>query len=287
MKKILLSEPRGFCSGVKKALQIVDEALIEHKNRIYVFNEIVHNKTIVEGLKSKGVIFTQDPSVITDNSILIYSAHGVSPEIKKQFQGKNISIIDATCPLVEKVHQEVIKYTDNGYHIIYIGKKDHDEAKGVIGEAPDNISVIESEKDINDINKTKNKFVVLTQTTLNVYEAEKLMQKIKDFIPAVEFPDKKDLCYATTSRQEAVKELAGKCDLFLILGSQNSSNSQKLKEVATTEGCNSYLIDSYKDIDDNWLENVETIGISSGASAPEYLIEQTITFLKETHGFSG
>ncbi|MBU0580510.1 MAG: 4-hydroxy-3-methylbut-2-enyl diphosphate reductase [Candidatus Margulisbacteria bacterium] len=285
IKKILLAKPRGFCFGVEKALEIVNNALSKYKQQIYVFNEIVHNKTIVNDLKNKGVIFTQDPREVKEGSVLIFSAHGVSPKIREYFQGKNVAILDATCPLVAQVHKKAIRYAKEGFHIIYIGHKNHEEAQGVIGEVPNNISVVEILSDIKNIQASQNKYIVLTQTTLNVFEIENIFQKIKEAIPHVVFPDKKDLCQATTARQQAVKALAKKCDTFLILGSQNSSNSRRLKEVAKAAGPKAYLIDSFKDINSAWLKNTKVLGISSGASAPEYLVEETISCLINNYSF--
>ncbi|MFC1517927.1 4-hydroxy-3-methylbut-2-enyl diphosphate reductase [Candidatus Margulisiibacteriota bacterium] len=285
MKKILLAKPRGVFFGVEKALQIVNDAIAKYKQPIYVFNEIVHNKTIVDALKQKGVTFTQDVTAVPENSVLIYSAHGVSPKVREHFKNKKVIVLDATCPLVEQVHNKAKQYAKDGYHIIYIGHKKHEEAVGVIGEAPDNISIVETNVDIPNIKKDQPKYIILTQTTLNIFEVEKLFEQIKQAIPKVEFPDKKDICMATTSRQKAVKELAVKCQVFLILGSQNSSNSRRLKEVAEAEGSKAHLVDSSKDIDPEWLKATKMLGISSGASAPEYLVEEVIAFLS-TFSFS-
>ncbi len=286
MKKILLADPRGFCFGVERALGIVQKALDEKRKPLYVFNEIVHNKMIVGQLAAQGVTFTQDADSIPKGATVIISAHGISPQIRTKLSSHGLVIMDATCPLVEKVHAEAVDYGSRGYHIIYIGNKKHEEAIGVLGEAPGNVSVVETESDIDHIVPGKARYVVLTQTTLNIFETERLFERIKGRIPRVEFPDKKDLCRATTDRQLSVRALAKKVDMILILGSLNSSNSKKLREVANTEGVRAYLIDSKDDIDPSWLSGIDTLGISSGASAPEYLVEQTIERLIKDHGFT-
>jgi len=284
-KLVFLSKPYGFCFGVKNALDIVTLVLKEHPGqKIFVINEIVHNKTIVAELEQKGIVFTKDISIIPENSVVIFSAHGVPPQLKIELAKKNVKIYDATCPLVKKVHEEIIKYSKKGYHIIYIGNKSHDEAIGVIAENPQNISLVESENDIGKIKPEFTKYIVLTQTTLNMFEVEELFAKIKKAIPQVEFPDKKDLCYTTTSRQQAVKENSQKCDLLLVVGSINSSNSRKLKEIAAAY-CQAYLVDNYKEINPHWLENAKTICLTSGASAPDHLLAEIITELQEKYGF--
>jgi len=285
VKNLFLSKPYGFCFGVKNALKIVAEVLAKHpQQKIYVINEILHNKTIVDELTKKNVIFTKDINIIPDNSVVIFSAHGVPPQIRKALAKKNATIYDATCHLVKKVHDEVIKYSGLGYHIIYIGNQDHDEAIGVIAENPKNISVVETEKDIKKIRSGYDKYIVLTQTTLNMFEVEKIFDKIKENIPRVEFPDKKDLCYTTTTRQQAVTENAKKCELFLVVGSKNSSNSKKLKDIAANF-TKAYLIENYQEIDPNWLKNINNICLTSGASAPDHLITEVINFLQGKHGY--
>jgi 4-hydroxy-3-methylbut-2-enyl diphosphate reductase len=284
VKKLLLAQPRGFCFGVENALKIVTKALKKHKKPLYVFNEIVHNKTIVEQLEKKGVVFTQKIQDIPKQATVIISAHGISPETILKFQKKELNILDATCPLVQKVHKEASYYTENGYHIIYIGNKHHEEAIGVLGETNKNVSIVEKEADITRIKPGQQRYVVLTQTTLNIFETEKMFQKIKQAFPFVEFPDHKDLCRATTERQQAVQQLAARCDTFLIIGSQNSSNAQKLKEIAAAF-CPAYLIDSPRDIRPEWLKDINVLGLSSGASTPEDIVEDTISFLIQEHDF--
>lgn len=286
MHKLILSKPYGFCFGVKKALLIVEETLKTHPgNTIWIINEIVHNKTIVEDLEKRGVRFTQNTADVPEGAVVIYSAHGVTPEVRAAFKNKNITILDASCPLVQKVHDEVFRYSDLGYHIIYIGSKTHDEARGVIAEKPENISVVETAADIKDIQKNHQKYMVLTQTTLNMFDVEALVEKIRELIPQVEMPAKKDLCLTTTTRQQAVKKNAHDCQLFLVVGSKNSSNSKKLRDIAELEGCTSYLIDSAHEIQPDWLTHNPNVCLTSGASAPDFLIDEVIKLLTETYGY--
>ena len=283
--KFFLIEPRGFCLGVKNALDMVEEVIAKYPHKkIYVYNEIVHNKTIVEDLRRRGVVFTQDEKTVPNESVVIFSAHGVSPVIRSFFMGKNVEIVDATCPLVKKVHEEVVKFSGEGYHIIYIGDPKHDEVKGVVAEAPDNITVVQNEEDLNKAIGFE-KYIVLNQTTLNIFETEELRNKIGTKFKNVVFPDKEDICFATTARQQAVKEAVEKCDAFIVLGSSNSSNSKKLKEIASDCGVKSILVDGPSEITADWLSGIELLCVSAGASAPEYLVQQLAKRLKEDFGF--
>jgi 4-hydroxy-3-methylbut-2-en-1-yl diphosphate reductase len=287
MKQLFLSKPYGFCFGVKKALLIVDKTLTENPgNKIWVINEIVHNKTIVEDLESKGVRFTNDPAKVPDGAIVIFSAHGVTPQLRAAFQGRPITVLDATCPLVQKVHDEVLRYSQNGYHIIYIGSKTHDEARGVIAENPKNISVVETANDIAQIKKGFEKYIILTQTTLNMFEVNALIEKIRQVLPQIETPQKKDLCLTTTTRQQAVKKNAARCQVFFVVGSKNSSNSKKLRDIAEQAGSKSYLIDSAKEIKAQWLTGTPDVCLTSGASAPDILINEVIDLLTNTYGYT-
>lgn len=281
MKTIRLIEPRGFCFGVRNALNIVEQVLNENPDRtIYIYNEIVHNKLIVTDLKKRGVIFTQDTSSIPDSEIVIISAHGIAPAIRKDLTSRGRKVIDATCPLVEKVHKEVISYSQKGYHIIYIGDPKHDEAKGVIAEAQHNISVVQTETDILNIKKGFKKYIVLNQTTLNMFDVSELITKIRQTIPQLETPAKNDICFATTSRQNAVLEHSSKCELVIVLGSKNSSNSQKLKKIAQNAGAKSILIDSVTELHEEILAGISNVCITAGASAPEYLVQELKNYLK-------
>ncbi len=283
--RFFLIEPRGFCFGVKNALEIVEDVIIKYPHKkIYVYNEIVHNKAIVENLRQRGIVFTQKESEVPEEAVIIFSAHGVSPQIRSFFMNRNVEIVDATCPLVKKVHEEVIYYTKEGYHIIYIGDPNHDEVIGVVAESPDNITVVQKEEDLNKANG-HDKYVVLNQTTLNIYETEELREKIAIKFKKVKFPDKEDICYATTARQQAVKDAVSSCDAFIVIGSKNSSNSKKLKEIACGVGSKAILIDDPSEITAEWLKGIKELCISAGASAPEYLVQQLAKRLREEFGF--
>jgi len=298
-KRIVLSKPRGFCAGVIRAEKTIRNVITLYKNtQIYVRKQIVHNKYIIDELTEEGIQFVNEIDEIPDNSIVIYSAHGVSPYVRKKANEKSLKQIDATCPFVEKVHNYAIKYAMKDYHIIFIGHKNHEEAEGTTGEAllvqqklkdqnekAGNTYIISSKSDseILQINYNK-KIACLTQTTLNINDtreiAETLKQKFRDRII---FPDSENICYATKNRQDALKNMINQthCKLVLIIGSQNSSNSKRLVETAIKCSVKGELIDTYKDIKDEWLEDVDTIGISSGASAPEILIDEIIIYLKQ------
>ncbi len=283
--KFILIEPRGFCFGVKNALEIADTALAEYTDRqIYIYNEIVHNKTIVNRLKARGVIFTQNHLEVPDGAVVIFSAHGVSPKIRSFFMNKNLMVVDATCHLVEKVHAEVQKYTNKGYHIIYIGNPSHDEAIGVVAEAPDQITVVQTEADI-DKAAGYEKYMVLNQTTLNMFDTEELRNIIASRLNNVEFPKTEDICFATSARQQAVKEYADKCDAFIVIGSANSSNSKKLKEISESLGAKSVLVDEASEVTKEWLKGVSCLCVTAGASAPEYLVQDLAKMLREEYGF--
>lgn len=283
--KFFLIEPRGFCFGVKNALDMVEETIAKYPNKkIYVYNEIVHNKAIVEDLGCRGIIFTQDETTVPEDAVVIFSAHGVSPVIRSFFVNRKVEIVDATCPLVKKVHDEVVRYSSDGYHIIYIGDPMHDEVKGVVAEAPNHITVVQNEEDL-EMAKGYEKYIVLNQTTLNIFEIEELRKKIAIRFENVIFPDKEDICYATTSRQQAVKEAVEKCNAFIVFGSKNSSNSKKLKDIACGCGVKSILIDDPAEITAEWLSGIESLCISAGASAPEYLVMQLAKRLREEFDF--
>ncbi|MFA5927818.1 MAG: 4-hydroxy-3-methylbut-2-enyl diphosphate reductase [Candidatus Margulisiibacteriota bacterium] len=281
-KALYLVEPRGFCSGVKNALQIIEEVLQTSKDcKVFVFNEIVHNKTIVEDLKNRGVNFVQATKKIPHDSLVVFSAHGVPPQTRTELHEKKINFIDATCPLVKKVHDEVNHYSKLGYHVIYIGDAKHDEAKGVIAENPRNISVVTSPADIKKIKKGFTKYIVLNQTTLNMFEVNDLVSLIKLKLPGIKLPKKADLCFTTTSRQIAVSKVLPNCELLLVVGSKNSSNSQMLKQIALKVNKKAQLIDSCWDIKPIWLKDVTRIALTAGASAPEYLVEEAVEFLEQ------
>ena len=283
--KILLAAPRGFCAGVDRAIEIVKKSINKYGAPVYVRHEIVHNKHVVESLKKIGAIFVEELSEINDKTRpVIFSAHGVPKAVPEEANNLKMEYIDATCPLVSKVHREAENLYKNGSHIILIGHKNHPEVIGTMGQIPkDGISLIES---IEDVEKYKNKdrknLAFVTQTTLSVDDTKEIISALKKKFPEIKEPKKEDICYATTNRQAAVKKIAEKCDMFFVIGSRNSSNSLRLVEVAKNSGCkNSRLIHSESTIPLNEIENYKTIGISSGASAPEILVDNFINSLKK------
>lgn len=283
-KKIILANPRGFCAGVDRAIAIVEKAILKYGKPIYVRHEVVHNKYVVDDLKNRGAIFIEDVNEVPDNSILIYSAHGVPVSVKKTAEQKNLKMIfDATCPLVSKVHVEIKNLNKNGYVIIMIGHKNHPEVEGTMGQVDNNIFLVENEKDIENLNIEDNveKIAVVTQTTLAVDETRDLISKLKNKFINLRLPKNEDICYATQNRQDAVKDLAKICDVILVIGSKNSSNSNRLKELAENLGVKSYLFDFASQIQQNWFDNVYTVGVTAGASAPEILVEGVIEKLKK------
>ncbi len=281
--KILLSAPRGFCAGVERAIEIVEKSIEKYGAPVYVRHEIVHNKFVVDDLKSKGAIFVEELEEIKDKSRpVIFSAHGVPKKIPKDALAYNMTYIDATCPLVSKVHREAENLHRAGYHLILIGHQNHPEVIGTMGQLPEGtIDLIQSESDAKKYNTDKKKISYVTQTTLSVDDTKEIIKILKDKFPNIKEPAKEDICYATTNRQMAVKNIAKKCDLFFVIGSRNSSNSVRLVEVAKKSGCvNSQLIHSQSKIPFDLIESSKTIGISSGASAPEILVDNFINELK-------
>ena len=278
--KIIVAQPHGFCAGVERAINILDVAVKQNK-KVFCLHELVHNPFVVDDFKKKGVIFVDSLDEIPDNSVVVFSAHGVSPKVKDLAKSKHLKVIDATCPLVELVHKKVKTYYDEGYSIIYIGKKGHIEVEGVLGEAP--MQVINSEKDIDNIKIDKEKIVCLTQTTLSVDDAKYLVEKLKQKFPDIVIES--GICDATQQRQDAVKQLAKECDLILVLGAKNSSNSQRLVETAKKQGVKAYLILDKSEINEDWLKNVNILGITSGASCPEFLLKELVNSLKSGKSF--
>ncbi|MAC44883.1 MAG: 4-hydroxy-3-methylbut-2-enyl diphosphate reductase [Pelagibacteraceae bacterium] len=284
--KIYLASPRGFCAGVKRAIEIVEKAINRYGVPVYVRHEIVHNKQVVDELKEKGAIFVDELSDVKDNSRpVIFSAHGVPKSVPNEAKLKNLSYVDATCPLVSKVHRESEQLNKNGYEILLIGHKNHPEVIGTMGQLPrGSITLIETENDVKNLKEEnfKKPLAYITQTTLSVDDTAEIINALKDRFPNIKGPVKEDICYATTNRQSAVKKIAPKCDLFFVVGSRNSSNSVRLVEVAKKAGCNnSHLMHSEKAIPFSEIENSQTIGISSGASAPEKLVQTLINNLKK------
>lgn len=282
--KVILANPRGFCAGVNMAIECLEEVIRIFGSEIYVYHEIVHNKYVVNRFTNLGVTFVDAVSEVPENSILVFSAHGVSPQIRQEARERNIRTIDATCPLVTKVHTEAIKYAQAGYNIILIGHEGHDEVIGTMGEAPESITLIETPEDVAALAFSEDdRLAYLTQTTLSVDEAGRVIESLKQKYPQIESPPKEDICYATTNRQQAVSELVSQADLVLVLGSQNSSNSKRLMEIGKAAGKPSFLIDGVQELNPEWLENCESILITAGASAPEVVVQELVQYLEEHH----
>jgi len=284
-KTLLLLKPRGFCAGVVRAIDIVRIALEAFGPPIYVRKEIVHNRFVVEELQDKGAIFVDSVDEVPSGERVIYSAHGVSPEVREASQARNLRVIDATCPLVTKVHVEAIKFAKEGYSLILIGHRDHDEIIGTLGEAPMVTQVVGSPDEVDSLTvPNPERVAYLTQTTLSLDEARDTIAALRKKFPRITGPAAQDICYATENRQQAVKHVVSDADLLLVVGSQNSSNSNRLVEVARNFSAQSHLIDSYRDIRPEWLENVGTVALTAGASAPECLVEEVVEYLR-TRGF--
>ncbi|WP_307080422.1 4-hydroxy-3-methylbut-2-enyl diphosphate reductase [Streptomyces canus] len=279
--KVLLASPRGWCAGVDRAVATVERALEQYGPPVYVRHEIVHNAHVVRSLQRKGAIFVEETDEVPDGEIVIFSAHGVSPAVRQEADGKRLSTIDATCPLVTKVHKEAVRFADDGYDIVLIGHRDHEEVIGTVGEAPHHIQVVEDSSQAENIQvRDPSRLVWLSQTTLSVDEVEETVDAIRSRFPLLESPPSDDICYATQNRQSAVREIAPNCELLLVVGSPNSSNSVRLVEVARESGAEAaYLIDSVDEIDASWLVNVTTVGLTSGASVPELLINEVLEYL--------
>ena len=277
MEKIILAAPRGFCAGVAFAIEVVDLALKIHGAPLYVRHAIVHNEWVVRSFENRGVIFVETIDEIPEGMPVVFSAHGVSPEVRAAAAKRNLTVIDATCPLVTKVHNEAKHFAKKGYFIIYIGHEGHVEAEGTMGEAPDRMVLVETPADAEALEiEHHEKLAVLTQTTLSVDEVKATMEVLKRRFPHIHTASKEDICYATTNRQSAIRELANKCDLVLIVGSTTSSNSNRLREVAESLGTESHLLLTPDQIQPAWRTDHKVIGISSGASTPEQLVEEVI-----------
>lgn len=280
--KILLASPRGFCAGVNMAIDSLELALSAFGPPVYVYHEIVHNKYVVETFRDKGAIFVDNLDDVPYGSNLLFSAHGVSPQVRQAAGARNLTAIDATCPLVTKVHLEAIRFAKGGYTIVLIGHEGHDEVIGTMGEAPEAIVLVESPEDVDRLEVSPDaKLAYLTQTTLSVDDANRIIARLKKRFPHIEGPPKEDICYATQNRQEAVRLLSQEADVCLVLGSQNSSNSQRLKELATESGVGAHLIDGASDIRDDWFRGDETVLVTAGASAPESVVQECIDYLHE------
>ncbi len=285
--KILTVSPRGFCAGVRRAIDIVDLALQRYAPPVYVRKEIVHNKLVVEDFQKRGVIFVDDLDQVPAGSNVIFSAHGIAPSVRNQAEARHLKTIDATCPLVTKVHFEVHRFLREGDTLVLIGHKDHDEVEGTMGEAPGQIQLVENVQDVEKLNiPNPDKVMILTQTTLSVDETKGIMCAIRSRFPNAKTPPKDDICYATQNRQDAVRELVKRgIQVLLVVGSKNSSNSQRLCDVAREAGVKSYLIDQSSEIGP-WFENVSVVGLTAGASAPEHLVQDVIRKLETTYNGS-
>ena len=283
--ELLLANPRGFCAGVDRAIEIVERALTLFEPPIYVRHEVVHNRYVVENLRKKGAVFVEDLDDIPDDSIVIFSAHGVPKAVQEAAKQRKLKIFDATCPLVTKVHMEVSRHARKGREVVLIGHAGHPEVEGTMGQYDPGFSgaiyLVESPQDV-EMLPVKNplRLSYVTQTTLSVDDTRIIIDALQKRFPEITGPRKDDICYATQNRQDVVKQLAAECDLVLVVGSPNSSNSNRLKELAKKMGCTSYLIDSADDLDPNWLEGIQKIGVTAGASAPEVLVEAVLGKLK-------
>src|SRR5512147_949035 len=285
-KTLLLLKPRGFCAGVVRAIDIVRIALETFGAPIYVRKEIVHNRFVVEELQAKGAVFVDSVEEVPAGERVIYSAHGVSPEVREASKARKLRVIDATCPLVTKVHVEAVKFAREGYSLVLIGHRDHDEVIGTLGEAPSVTQVVGSVEEVEALHvPDPDRVAYLTQTTLSLDEARDIIQALKVKFPKIKGPAAQDICYATENRQTAVRQTSNSVDLLLVVGSDNSSNSKRLVEVAHTLDTKSYLIENAKSINPAWLQDVKTVALTAGASAPEILVEQVVELLV-SHGFA-
>jgi 4-hydroxy-3-methylbut-2-en-1-yl diphosphate reductase len=279
--EIILAAPRGFCAGVNMAVTSLEIAIKNCPGPIYVYHEIVHNQYVVKQFSQQGAIFVDHLEEVPEGATVLFSAHGVSPEIRRLARERNLFAIDATCPLVTKVHLEAIKYAKEGYSIILIGHQGHDEVIGTMGEAPEAIILVESEADVDRLQfSSDSKLAYLTQTTLSVDDANRIIQRLRSRFPWISSPPKEDICYATQNRQEAVRKLSTQADVVLVLGSQNSSNSQRLRELAQEQGRPAYLIDSPEDLRHDYFKTTDRVLITAGASAPEPVVQATINWLQ-------
>jgi 4-hydroxy-3-methylbut-2-enyl diphosphate reductase len=283
VEKVIVATPRGFCAGVEMAIQTVERALERHGPPIYVFHEIVHNQHVVRDLSARGVIFVQSVDEVPAGAKLIFSAHGVSPSVWEKAREKALRlIIDATCPLVDKVHREVRKFAAAGYWVILVGEKNHDEIVGTSGEAPERVRIVSTVEQASSVNvPDPNKVAVLTQTTLSVDDTRQIIEALKARFPRMITPAKEDICYATQNRQDAVKQLARGVDVVFVIGSKNSENSNQLCKVAKSQGTPAYLVDDFKQIDSAWIESARRVGITSGASVPEGLVQDAVEFFRK------
>jgi 4-hydroxy-3-methylbut-2-enyl diphosphate reductase len=280
-ERILLAAPRGYCAGVDRAVQTVEHALELHGAPVYVRKEIVHNKHVVEQLSTRGAIFVEEETDVPEGALVVFSAHGVAPAVHANAAERQLRTSDATCPLVTKVHVEARKFAEQGYTIVMVGHDGHEEVEGTTGEAPESIILVETVEDVDELEiEDPERVAFITQTTLSVDETAGVIARLRERFPAIVSPKSDDICYATTNRQLAVKQLAAECDLVLVIGSRNSSNSNRLVDVTREHGTAAHLIDKAAEVEEGWLQGVETLGIPSGASAPEELVAELIEMFR-------
>jgi 4-hydroxy-3-methylbut-2-en-1-yl diphosphate reductase len=281
VEKLLLAAPRGYCAGVDRAVQTVQRALAIHGAPVYVRKEIVHNKHVVEQLRERGAIFVDEQTEVPEGAVCVFSAHGVAPSVRTGAQERGLHTIDATCPLVTKVHREAVRFAEQGYTIVLVGHDGHEEVEGTMGEAPEQIVLVQSEQDVESLEiEDPERVAYITQTTLAVGETTAILERLRERFPKIVGPRTDDICYATTNRQAAVKQMAASCDLLLVIGSRNSSNSVRLVEVARDCGTESHLLDAAHEVQEEWLQGRRVVGISSGASAPEELVTELVEFFR-------
>jgi 4-hydroxy-3-methylbut-2-enyl diphosphate reductase len=281
VEKLLLAAPRGYCAGVDRAVQTVERALEIHGPPVYVRKEIVHNKHVVSQLRERGAIFVDEQTEVPEGAVCVFSAHGVAPSVRTGAEERGLRTIDATCPLVTKVHREAVRFAEEGYTIVLVGHEGHEEVEGTMGEARDQIVLVQNEEDVEALEvEDPERVAYVTQTTLSVDETSSILTRLHERFPSIAGPRTDDICYATTNRQAAVKQMADKCDLMLVVGSRNSSNSVRLVEVARDCGTDAYLIDNAGEVCEEWLTNRRVVGISSGASAPDELVQDLLDFFR-------
>ncbi|HTA35034.1 MAG TPA: 4-hydroxy-3-methylbut-2-enyl diphosphate reductase [Solirubrobacteraceae bacterium] len=277
VEKLLLAAPRGYCAGVDRAVQTVQRALAIHGAPVYVRKEIVHNKHVVAQLAERGAIFVEEQTEVPEGAVCVFSAHGVAPSVRAGAAERGLQTIDATCPLVTKVHREAVRFAQEGYTVVLVGHDGHEEVEGTMGEAPDRIVLVQNEDDVDELEVADpQRIAYITQTTLAVDETSAILARLRERFPSIVGPRTDDICYATTNRQAAVKQMAASCDLMLVIGSRNSSNSVRLVEVARDCGTEAHLIDSARELQEEWLAGARVVGISSGASAPEELVSELV-----------
>jgi 4-hydroxy-3-methylbut-2-enyl diphosphate reductase len=282
LRKVVLAAPRGYCAGVDRAVEIVERALRIHGPPVYVRKQIVHNIHVVRDLEAKGAVFVEEETEVPEGSVVVLSAHGVAPEVYRNAERRSLNVIDATCPLVTKVHLEARRFADEGRTILLIGHEGHEEVVGTSGEAPDNIRLVGDVAEAQTVDvPDPSRVAYLSQTTLSVDETNEVIDALRERFPQITAPPRDDICYATQNRQDAVKAMIPKVDVLLVIGSDNSSNSKRLVEVAHAQGTPAYLIDDETEIDQAWVKGAEVVGVSSGASAPEWLVDRVLAWLRE------